>query len=221
MCIRDSDSTEGAAPQGLLRSPKMKLRRGGMIHVDGREVEPSDAVKEVLSFLRTDALAPRPGGIPHDVDRIVMTIPVDFEGPQRRDLRIAARKAGFGVVQFVHEPVAALYAHLRSLPNLRRELAELENRVLLVFDWGGGTLDLTLCRVLGGTLTQIASVGNNEIGGDVFDERLRNLVRTRFGREHKLDDVTAVSYTHLDVYKRQVFIPLDRQDPRQTSIGCS
>jgi len=185
------DSTEGAAPQGLLRSPKMKLRRGGMIHVDGREVEPSDAVKEVLSFLRTDALAPRPGGIPHDVDRIVMTIPVDFEGPQRRDLRIAARKAGFGVVQFVHEPVAALYAHLRSLPNLRRELAELENRVLLVFDWGGGTLDLTLCRVLGGTLTQIASVGNNEIGGDVFDERLRNLVRTRFGREHKLDDVTA------------------------------
>jgi molecular chaperone DnaK len=185
------DGTDSSPPQGLLRSPKMTLRRGGMIHIDGREVEPSDAIKEVLAYLRADALEPRLTGIPHEVDRVVMTIPVDFEGPQRRELRNAARKAGLGVVQFVHEPVAALYAHLRSLPNLGRELAELENRVLLVFDWGGGTLDLTLCRVLGGTLTQIASVGDNEIGGDVFDERLRNLVRMRFGHEHSIDDVTS------------------------------
>jgi molecular chaperone DnaK len=186
------DSADGAAPMGLLRSPKMSLRRDGPIHLEGKDIAPSDAVKEVLAFLRKDALTPRGGGLPYQVDRVVMTIPVDFQGPQRRELRDAARKAGLGIVQFVHEPVAALYAHLRSLPDLRRQLAELENRVLLVFDWGGGTLDLTLCRMMGGTLMQIDSTGENEIGGDVFDERLRNLVRTRHAAQHNIDDITAV-----------------------------
>ena len=187
------DSADGSAPQGLLRSPKMSLRRDGPIHLEGRDIAPSDAVKEILSFLRQDALTPRGArGIPYEVDRVVMTIPVDFQGHQRRQLRDAARKAGLGIVQFVHEPVAALYAYLRALPDMRRQLAELENRVLLVFDWGGGTLDLTLCRMMGGTLTQIDSAGNNEIGGDVFDERLRNLVRTRHAEQHGVEDITAV-----------------------------
>ena len=187
------DSADGSAPQGLLRSPKVSLRRDGPIHLEGKDIDPSDAVKEVLSFLRQDALIPRRGGgIPHQVDRVVMTIPVDFQGHQRRQLRDAARKAGLGIVQFVHEPVAALYAYLRALPDLRRQLAELENRVLLVFDWGGGTLDLTLCRMMGGTLMQIDSAGNNEIGGDVFDERLRNLVRTRHAEQYGVEDITAV-----------------------------
>lgn len=186
------DSGDGAAPAGLLRSPKMSLRRDGPIHLDGRDLAPSDVIAEVLKFLRADARKPRAGGEPYEVERAVMTIPVDFEGPQRRELRAAARKAGIGVVQFVHEPVAALYAHLRGRPNFRRELVDLEGRVLLVFDWGGGTLDLTLCRVLGGQIVQIKSLGDNEIGGDVFDERLRNLARSRHAAAHGLTDVTAV-----------------------------
>ncbi len=186
------DSADGSATQGLLRSPKMSLRRDGPIHLEGKDIAPSDAVKEVLSYLRQDALIPRPRGLPHEVDRVVMTIPVDFQGQQRRELRDAARKAGLGIVQFVHEPVAALYGYLRTLPDLRRQLAELENRVLLVFDWGGGTLDLTLCRMMGGTLMQIDSTGDNEIGGDVFDERLRNLVRTRHAEQYGIEDITAV-----------------------------
>ena len=52
------DSADGSAPQGLLRSPKMSLRRDGPIHLEGKEIAPSDAVKEVLSFLRQDALKP-------------------------------------------------------------------------------------------------------------------------------------------------------------------
>ena len=170
----------------------MSLRREGSIHLEGRDLAPSDAIAEVLSFLRADARKPRAGGEPYEVERAVMTIPVDFEGPQRRELRAAARKAEIGVVQFVHEPVAALYAYLRGRPNFRRELAELEGRVLLVFDWGGGTLDLTLCRVLGGQLFQIKSIGDNEIGGDLFDERLRNRARFLHAQAHGLADVTAI-----------------------------
>lgn len=186
------DITESGAPPGFVRSPKMSLRRDGPIFVDGRPVEPTDAVAEVLRHLKTDASVARGGAPAHDLARAVFTIPVDFGGPERRALREAARKAGIGVVQFVHEPVAALYAHLRSQPDLGRELARLEGRSILVFDWGGGTLDLTLCRIIGGAIMQVRNLGDNEVGGDKFDERLRNHLREKHTSAHGLEDITAL-----------------------------
>jgi molecular chaperone DnaK len=186
------DITESGAPPGFVRSPKMSLRRDGPIFVDGRPVEPTDAVAEVLRHLKADASIARGGAPDHDLSRAVFTIPVDFGGPERRALREAARKAGIGVVQFVHEPVAALYAHLRTQPDLGRELARLEGRSILVFDWGGGTLDLTLCRIAGGAIMQVRNFGDNEVGGDKFDERLRNHLREKHAAAYGLDDVTAL-----------------------------
>lgn len=186
------DITESGAPPGFVRSPKMSLRRDGPIFVDGRPVEPTDAVAEVLRHLKADASIARGGAPSHDLSRAVFTIPVDFGGPERRALREAARKAGIGVVQFVHEPVAALYAHLRAQPDLGRELARLEGRSILVFDWGGGTLDLTLCRIAGGAIMQVRNFGDNEVGGDKFDERLRNHLREKHAAAHGLDDITAL-----------------------------
>lgn len=184
--------TEIGAPPGFVRSPKMSLRRDGPIFVDGRPVEPTDAVAEVLRHLKADASIARGSAPSHDLSRAVFTIPVDFGGPERRALREAARKAGIGVVQFVHEPVAALYAHLRTQPDLGHELARLEGRSILVFDWGGGTLDLTLCRIAGGAIMQVRNFGDNEVGGDKFDERLRNHLREKHAAAHSLDDITAL-----------------------------
>ncbi|MGU3476562.1 Hsp70 family protein [Methylobacterium sp. D48H] len=191
------DNLEGSAPSGFVRSPKMSLRRRGPIDVDGRPIDPVDAVTEVLSHLRRDAssnFARRKTSLA--LDRAVMTIPVDFGGIERRSLRQAARAAGIAVVQFVHEPVAALYAYLRSMPEAERgrEIARLEGRSVLVFDWGGGTLDLTLCRIQGGAIMQVRNVGDNGIGGDRFDHRLRNYFRERHAIEHGLEDVTALEH---------------------------
>lgn len=184
------DGVESGAADGFLRSPKMNLRRGSPLHVQGRTVDPVDAAAEVLRHLQKDAAQARGGAQPYQLARAVMTVPVDFEGAQRRALRAAAQKAGIGVVQFVHEPAAALYAYLRSRSDFREELARLENRYVIVFDWGGGTLDLTLCRVSGGTLIQIGSAGDNTIGGDEFDERLRNFVKAKFAREKGIEDLS-------------------------------
>jgi molecular chaperone DnaK len=183
------DTMQGAAAQGFVRSPKMSLRRDGPLHIEGRALDPTDVVADVLRHLKGQAASGRPR---FDISDAVMTIPVDFGGPQRRALRNAARKAGLGVVQFVHEPAAALYAHLRSKPDLQRALAELENRNVLVFDWGGGTLDLNLCRIAGGVINQISTRGNNEVGGDRFDERLRNLIRDAHARQHGIEDASAL-----------------------------
>ena len=190
MARENMDLTETGAPPGFVRSPKMSLRREGPIFVDGRPIEPTDAVAEVLRHVKEDAAKARDVSPGHNLGRAVMTIPVDFGGPERRALREAARKAGIGVVQFVHEPVAALYAHLRSKENIEQELARLEGRSILVFDWGGGTLDLTLCRIQGGSIMQITSLGDNEVGGDRFDERLRNFLRAKHAKAHNVDDIT-------------------------------
>ena len=215
------DSVDGGTAAGFLRSPKMCLRREGELHIDGRRVEPVDAVAEVLKYLRQDA-ASRPGGESYALDRAVMTVPVDFGGMQRRALREAARKAGVSVVQFVHEPVAALYGYLRQKSDMARALAEYEGRLMLVFDWGGGTLDLTLCKLIGGTLMQVSSAGASDIGGDVFDERLRNLVRRRHAEEHGIDDMEALEapgmsarlLTQCELAK----IELSREDKKQTPV---
>ncbi len=186
------DLTESGAPPGFVRSPKTKLRREGPIFVDGRPIEPTEAVAAVLGYLQNDAALRRGRAPGRKLDRAVMTIPVDFGGRERRALRQAARKAGIGVVQFVHEPVAALYAYLRSQEDIGRELARLEGRSVLVFDWGGGSLDLTLCRILGGSIMQVVNLGDNQVGGDRFDDRLRNLLRAKHGKAHGLEDVPAL-----------------------------
>ena len=186
------DMTETGAPPGFVRSPKMSLRRDGPIFVDGRPIEPTDAVAEVFRHLKVDASVDRGPAVGHDLKKAVLTIPVDFGGRERRALREAARKAGIGVVQFVHEPVAALYAYLRSNTDLNRELARLEGRSILVFDWGGGTLDLTLCRIQGGAIMQVANLGDNEVGGDRFDDQLRNLIRSKHALAQSLEDITAL-----------------------------
>jgi molecular chaperone DnaK len=186
------DLTADSRPLGFVRSPKSVLRLGGLIYADGRPIDPIDAVAEVLKHLRQDAMLPREGAPGQELTRAVMTIPVDFRGPERRALRQAARKAGINVVQFVHEPIAALYAYLRSETNRETKLARLEGQAILVFDWGGGTLDLTLCRIRGGAIMQIANAGINDVGGDIFDERILNLFLAKHAAIHSIDDVTGL-----------------------------
>ena len=63
-------------------------------------------------------------------------------------------------------------------------MANLDRRLVIVFDWGGGTLDLTLCQLQSGVLTQVFNAGDPEVGGDKFDLRLRQLVRQKHEAEH-------------------------------------
>lgn len=105
--------------------------------------------------------------------KAVVSIPVKMDGKTRRKLRDALLQAGINIVQFVHEPLAALYAYFKDQPDFQQTLSIYDGRrPILVFDWGGGTLDLTLCRVLDGCVTQIKNYGDNEVGGDYIDEAI-------------------------------------------------
>ena len=115
-----------------------------------------------------------------------------MEGRRRALLRDAFRMAGMGIVQFVHEPLAALYGYLRADGDLEATMRRFDRQLMLVFDWGGGTLDLTLCRLVDGMLVQVGNDGTDEVGGDLFDEELRNEIERRVRTARNLDESAEV-----------------------------
>lgn len=174
----DKLTSAGLGIQGsTVRSPKTLLGREEQV-IDGVRRDPVQMVEHVLDHVRRFVLQTKAGqGL--KMDRVVATIPVNMQGHRRALLRQAFRQAGMSVVQFVHEPLAALYGYLRMSEGTPDLIRRYDGKLLLVFDWGGGTLDLTLCRVLNGLLVQIANDGTEEVGGDFFDEELRNEVEKR------------------------------------------
>lgn len=161
----------------IVRSPKMYLGAMTGIHVAGVNHPAAEVVAEVLRHVRTEAIRAEGGDDPFD--RAVLTVPVAMDGAARRELRQAALTAGIHVHQFVHEPLAALYGFLRAQQNFQELCTQLEGKLMLVFDWGGGTLDLTLCRIVKGALVQIMNLGENEVGGDKFDLELVKLAKRK------------------------------------------
>lgn len=172
-----------------VRSPKSALGTGRRFNVGGRVREPAELASLIIKKVVTEAQSADPDRSFRDA---VMTIPVDLDGRGRRELREAARDAGLRVHQFVHEPLAALYGYLRQSGDFRRAVADLGEMPVLVVDWGGGTLDLTLCRLSGATLTQIQSRGEHRVGGDRFDELVRNFVRSAHAERHGLGSLDPV-----------------------------
>lgn len=188
---REQLSQAGLGVQGnVIRSPKTLLGRES-VFVGGVERNPVDIVRDVVQFVRDQALNTiKVRNL--SVDKAVVTIPVNMQGHRRALLRDAFRMAGMNIVQFVHEPLAALYGYLRTRDDFAATLRRYDRQLILVFDWGGGTLDLTLCRLVDGMLVQIVNDGTDEVGGDLFDDALKNEVERRVRKARSLSEDIAV-----------------------------
>jgi molecular chaperone DnaK len=125
--------------------------------------------KDVASFILTQ-LSRRAASLGvDDIGRAAITIPVGFPPESRADLRAAAECAGIQMSTFVTESTAAF---IRYLPVLRH------CRHVAVFDWGGGTLDISILQLRDGTVTELATEGM-EIAGDELDLDLARAVHAR------------------------------------------
>ena len=159
----------------IVVSPKSLLGRE-KVFIEGLPRSPLDIVADLVRHIQGHARVVYPE---QSFDRAVVTIPVGMDGQRRRALRDAFRMAGIRIRQFVHEPFAALYAHLRDLGDTDARLRDLDGQLIVVFDWGGGTLDLTLCQLQGRTLFQIRNLGIDSVGGDHMDDLIREQVVRR------------------------------------------
>lgn len=109
------------------------------------------------------------------VEEAIITVPAYFNDRQRSDTKKAAQIAGLHVERLINEPSAAALAY-------RMEYGE-EDKTLLIFDFGGGTLDLSYVECFDNVIEIIAVTGDNYLGGDDIDR----LIAEYFCRENGLD----------------------------------
>ncbi len=168
-------SSVGSGVHGdVVKSPKTYLGRETLT-IGGVQRNPVDIVTHIVRYVCERALSTNREALTK-IDKAVVTIPVNMIGERRALLRDAFRAAGVSIIQFVHEPLAALYGFFKSSDNMESQLRAYDRQLILVFDWGGGTLDLTLCKLIDGLLVQIANDGTEDVGGDIFDNEIRNFV---------------------------------------------
>lgn len=114
-------------------------------------------VEEVAAmFFRHIQKQAAAAGLVDRLDRAVVTVPANSRGKARYRTKVSAGLAGIEVMALINEPTAAAMAHARAIG---------ENQRILVFDWGGGTLDVTVLQAIEGTFIEQASKGIQRLGG--------------------------------------------------------
>lgn len=133
------------------------------------------AVEEVATMIFAE-LKRRASQVGVAASRAVVTVPANSRGLARHRTKICAGMSGLEVLALLNEPTAAAMAYANTHPG---------DQQVLVFDWGGGTLDVTVLRSVGGIFMEQASKGLPTAGGMDFDSRLAKAVRETIsdGRE--------------------------------------
>ena len=169
----------------FIKSIKSQIEKEEEFEIFGKPYYTWQIASEIFSFLK-DYIANNKQykGFP-DLDEAVVTIPLKFTGRQRKSIRKAAQKAGIRVKSFIHEPFAAVVGYLLADPNQYENLKEKRENIL-VFDWGGGTLDITLVKLDSGHLYEVSSIAENGKSGDYFDEVLMRDVISTFQHEKNI-----------------------------------
>jgi molecular chaperone DnaK len=161
-------------PENTVRSIKRKMGTDTRIELGGRQLSPPEISAFILRELKT--IAERHLG--SEVSEAVITVPAYFNDAQRQATIDAGQIADLRVRRIINEPTAAALAYGLNMA---------EDQLVLVYDLGGGTFDVSLVELMGGIVEVRASHGNTQLGGDDFDERLAEQLADRFVAEHGLD----------------------------------
>lgn len=168
------------------RSIKLKLGQGNGINIFGENVQPYFIAAEILKHIKNTAINERQANLAADMNNAIFTVPINFNGKQRSALRRAAQEAGIEVKTFIHEPFAAIIGYYFSkgtgqeTQQIIHELKELEDQFILTFDWGGGTLDITVVKVKDGKMLELGTAELTGKAGDKFDEDIAYWAWSKF-----------------------------------------
>ena len=152
---------------GKLEAVKRLFATDEIVRIDG--VEYSVELAAALLFARLKAGGEAAGAV---VDRAVVTVPANSLGLARYRTKLCAGLAGIDVAALINEPTAAAMAHSINAG---------EDQRILVFDWGGGTLDVTVLETIAGVFIELASKGIQRSGGLDLDQRLGAALTPRTG----------------------------------------
>ena len=151
-----------------------------MINVESHGEKKTFSPEEISSMVLTKMKDIAESFMGKPVKDAVVTVPAYFNDSQRQATKDAAAIAGLNCLRIINEPTAAAIAY--GLDKNKDE-----DKIVLIFDLGGGTFDVSLLNIEGGIFEVKATAGDTHLGGEDFDARLLRHFTEEFKRKHKKD----------------------------------
>lgn len=140
-----------------IQSIKRKMGTNQKVSVEGKDYTAPEISAIILQKLKADAES----YLGETVSQAVITVPAYFNDSQRQSTKDAGKIAGLEVLRIINEPTAASLAY-----GFEKE----DDHVILVFDLGGGTFDVSILELGDGIYEVKSTSGDNKLGGDDFDQ---------------------------------------------------
>lgn len=174
---REARNLELQHPARTVRSAKRKIGTDHRYAIGARSLAPEEVSAQVLTTLRE--AASQELGV--EVRDAVITVPAYFDDAQRRATLRAGELAGLNVLRLLNEPTAA------SLVYDQVGAALDAPELMLVYDLGGGTFDVSVLEVFGDVREVRSTTGNTQLGGDDFDDKLQQHFIDHIKRRNAVD----------------------------------
>ncbi len=171
-------------PDNTIVAAKRKMGSDHIFKVQGKDYKPQQISAFILQKIKKDAEA----FLGEKIDKAVITVPAYFDDNQRQATKDAGTIAGLDVVRIINEPTAASLAF--GLDKAGQDMK------ILVFDFGGGTLDVTIMEMGGGVFEVLSTSGDTQLGGTDMDKTLIDYVVNEFRKTTGIDltkDSTAMT----------------------------
>ncbi|RJP29057.1 MAG: molecular chaperone DnaK [Candidatus Omnitrophota bacterium] len=162
-------------PEGTIHAAKRKMGTDYKFKAHGKEYTPQQISAFILQKIKQDAEA----YLGDKVEEVVITCPAYFDDNQRTATKDAGEIAGLKVLRIINEPTAACLAY--GLEKSHKE------QKIMVFDLGGGTLDVTIMEMAQGVFEVKSTSGDTQLGGTDMDNILIDYIVNQFKRETGID----------------------------------
>jgi len=162
-------------PEGTVYAAKRKMGTNFKYSIYGKEYTPQQISAFILQKIKKDAEA----FIGEPVTKAVITVPAYFDDNQRQATKDAGTIAGLEVVRIINEPTSAALAY--GLDKSDKE------QKILVFDLGGGTLDVTIMDFSEGVFEVVSTSGDTQLGGTDMDNAVINYIVKEFQKDTGID----------------------------------